>query len=89
MKRTQKTRDATELWKAEILARLKEPRCWICAHLVNEVDRDFFWFVNEQYYEIGMIDKMRRAYGFCPTHTRHFLQTGAHSVNVTVFSYLT
>jgi hypothetical protein len=89
MKRIQKKRDATELWKAEVLARLKEPRCWICAQLLNEVHRDFFWFVNEQYYEIGMIDKMRLAYGFCPTHTRHFLQTGAHSVNVTVFSYLT
>ncbi len=89
MKFTQKTRDATELWKAEVLARFKEPRCWVCAHAVNEVHRDFFWFVNEQYYEIGMIDKMRLAYGFCPAHTRHFLHTGARSVAVTVFSYLT
>ncbi len=89
MKFIQKTRDATELWKAEVLARLKEPRCWVCRHAVNEVHRDFFWFINEQYYEIGMIDKMRLAHGFCPTHTRQFLQTGARSVAVTVFSYLT
>jgi hypothetical protein len=89
MKLTRRTRDATEMWKAEVLARLKEPRCWVCADAVNEVHRDFFWFVNEQYYEIGMIDKMRLAYGFCPIHTRHFLQTGARSVAVTVFSYLT
>jgi hypothetical protein len=89
MKLTGKTRDATEMWKAEVLANLKEPRCWICAQALDEVHRDFFWFVSEQYYEIGMIDKMRLAYGFCPVHTRQFLQTGAHSVNVTVFSYLT
>lgn len=80
---------ARELWKSEVLARLKEPWCWICAHSINEANRDFFWFINEQYYEIGVIDKMRLAYGFCPSHTRQFLQTGAHSVNVTVFSYLT
>ena len=89
MRLSRKTRHVHELWKAEVLARLKEPRCPICAHSVKEAHRDFFWFVNEQYYDIGVIDKMRRAYGFCPAHTRQFLQTGAHSVNVTVFSYLT
>jgi hypothetical protein len=89
MQLTRRKRDAAEMWKSEVMARLKEPRCWICAHVVNELHRDFFWFINEQYYEIRMIDKMRLAYGFCPTHTRHFLQTGAHSVAVTVFSYLT
>jgi hypothetical protein len=89
MRLTRKTRGATELWKAHVLAQMKEAHCWVCAHLVREVDRDFFWFVNEQYYEIGVIDKMRLAYGFCPTHTRHFLQTGANSVITTVFSYLT
>jgi hypothetical protein len=77
------------MWRAEVLAKLKEPRCWVCTHLVSEVHRDFFWFVNEQYYEIGVVDKMRLAYGFCPTHTRHFLATGAHSVNISVFSYVT
>lgn len=80
---------AGEVWKAHVLTKLKEPRCWICAQVVREVDRDFFWFVSEQYYEVEVVDKMRLAYGFCPTHTRHFLATGSHSVNVSVFSYLT
>ena len=80
---------AGEVWKAHVLAKLKETCCWICAQVVREVDRDFFWFVSEQYYEVGVVDKMRLAYGFCPTHTRHFLATGSHSVNVSVFSYLT
>jgi hypothetical protein len=80
---------AGEVWKAHVLAKLKETRCWICEQVVTEVDRDFFWFVSEQYYEAEVVDKMRLAYGFCPTHTRHFLATGSHSVNVTVFSYLT
>jgi Family of unknown function (DUF6062) len=90
MKITRKKRGAAGLWKADVLAKLTGSRCcWVCAHLVNGLDRDFFWFVIEQYYEIGVIDEMRRAYGFCPTHTRHFLETGAHSANVTVFSYVT
>src|SRR6266568_9348911 len=80
---------AGEVWKAHVLAKLKETRCWICAQVVREVDRDFFWFVSEQYYEVEVVDKMRLAHGFCPTHTRHFLQTGANSVVTTVFSYLT
>ncbi len=80
---------AGEVWKAHVLAKLKETCCWICAQVVREVDRDFFWFVSEQYYEAEVVDKMRLAYGFCPTHTRHFLATGSHSVNVRVFSYLT
>jgi hypothetical protein len=78
-----------EVWKAHVLAKLKEPSCWICAQLVREVDRGFFWFVSEQYYEGKVVDKMRLAHGFCPNHTRHFLATGARSVNVSVFSYLT
>ena len=77
------------VWKEHVLARLKETSCWICSKVVSEVDRDFFWFASEQYYEVGVVDKMRLAHGFCPTHTRHFLKTGANSVITTVFSYLT
>jgi hypothetical protein len=84
-----KRQDAGELWKSHVIAQMKEPHCWICAQAVREVDRDFFWFVSEQYYEIQVIDKMRLAHGFCPTHTRHLLLTGANSVITTVFSYLT
>ena len=84
-----KRTDASEVWKSHVVAKMKEPHCWVCAQAVSEVDRDFFWFVNEQYYEIGVVDKMRLAHGFCPTHTRHFLQTNATSVITTVFSYLT
>jgi hypothetical protein len=80
---------AGEIWKDHVLARLKEPRCWICAQVVREVDRDLFWFASEQYYEPRVVDKMRLAYGFCPAHTRHFLATGSHSVSVAVFCYLT
>jgi hypothetical protein len=57
--------------------------------VVTEVDRDFFWFASEQYYEPEVVDKLRLAHGFCPTHTRHFLATGSHSVTVSVFAYLT
>ena len=84
-----KRQGAAEVWKSHVMAKMKEPRCWICAQAIDEVERDFFWFTNEQYYEPGVVDKLRLAHGFCPTHTRHFLQTGANSVITSVFSYLT
>lgn len=80
---------AGEVWKAHVVGKMKEPHCWICEQAVSEVDLDFFWFTSEQYYEPGVVDNLRIAHGFCPTHTRHFLQTGAKSVITAVYSYLT
>lgn len=77
------------VWKREVLARLNASGCPVCAHRITETDREFFWFVNEQYYESETISEMNRSYGFCPVHTRHFLKTGANGVITTVFSYLT
>lgn len=78
-----------EVWRLHVAAKLKEPRCWICEHALRDLDRDFFWFTSEQYYEPKVVDKMRLAHGFCPTHTRHFLRTGANAIITTVYSYLT
>jgi hypothetical protein len=89
MKLIRKHRSTPHVWKSELLAQIRQPRCWICAQLIKELDLDFCWFVNEHYYEIGMIDKMRLAHGFCPIHTRYFLEANAHSVNISVYSYLT
>jgi hypothetical protein len=78
-----------KFWKPEVLARLKEPGCPVCAHISSEIVRDFFWFLNESYYEGEVIADLQRSYGFCPFHTRHLLETGGNSVITTVFSYLT
>lgn len=79
----------TQYWKWDVLARLKKRGCPICTHHSKDIVRDFFWFVNEHYYEPEVIADLRRSYGFCPLHTRHLLGTGASSVITTVFSYLT
>jgi hypothetical protein len=84
-----KKQSAGDVWKSHVIAKMKEPHCWICEQAVSEVGRDFFWFTSEQYYEPGVVDTLRLAHGFCPTHTRHFLQTGAKSVITAVYSYLT
>lgn len=78
-----------QYWKWDALARLKEHGCPVCMQHLKGVTSDFFWFVNEQYYEPEVIADLRRSYGFCPTHTRHLIRTGASSVTTTVFSYLT
>lgn len=76
-------------WKLEALARLKERGCPVCSQLLQQLPSHFFWFLNEQYYEPGVIADLCRSYGFCPTHTRYLLNTGGSSVITTVFSYLT
>ena len=78
-----------EVWKSHVLGQLKQPRCWVCEQSISGIERDFFWFASEQYYEPKVVDNLRLAHGFCPTHTRHFLQTGGKSVIAAVFSYLT
>lgn len=78
-----------QFWKRDALARLKEHGCPVCMNHLKGVTRDFFWFVNETYYEVETIVDMRCSYGFCPTHTRHLLATGASSQITVVFSYLT
>jgi hypothetical protein len=89
MKIFRKRTNAGDVWKSHVRAKFKEPHCWICEHAVSEIDRDFFWFTSEQYYEPRVVDALRLAHGFCPTHTRHFLQAGANSVITAVYSYLT
>lgn len=61
----------------------------MCTHGADQARGDFFWFVNENYYETETIVDLRRSYGFCPLHTRQLLRTGASSVITTVSSYLT
>ncbi|HEY7321904.1 MAG TPA: hypothetical protein VIE89_30410 [Candidatus Binatia bacterium] len=80
--------NGAEVWKSHVLGHIKQPQCWICEQSISAIDRDFFWFTSEQYYEPKVVDNLRLAHGFCPTHTRHFLQTGAKSVITAVFSYL-
>lgn len=78
-----------QYWKSEVLARLKEPGCPVSTYHSKDVVRDFFWFVNEHYYEAETIVDLRRSHGFCPVHMGYLLQTGATSVMTTVFFYLT
>jgi hypothetical protein len=80
--------NGAEVWKSHVLGQMNEQHCWICEHSISAIDRDFFWFTSEQYYEPKVVDNLRLAHGFCPTHTRHLLQTGANSVITAVFSYL-
>lgn len=79
----------TEYWKPEALTVLKQQSCPVCKRLIEEVPRDFFWFVNEKYYEVETIVRLQRSYGFCPNHVRHLLKTGHYSVITTVFLYQT
>ena len=61
-------------WRLGILSRLEKPGCLICREAVDCLRRYYFWFLNEKYAEISTVERLRRARGFCPRHTRHLLE---------------
>jgi len=60
-------------WRAEILARLEKPGCFMCREAEANLKRYYFWFLVEQYANIPTMDRLERAHGFCLRHTRHLL----------------
>lgn len=60
-------------WRAEILARLGKPGCFMCREAEANLKRYYFWFLVEQYANIPTMDRLERAHGFCLRHTQHLL----------------
>lgn len=69
-------RESENPWRAEILARLEKPGCFMCREAVDNIQRYYFWFLVEQYANIPTMDQLQRAHGFCLRHTRHLVERG-------------
>ncbi|MBI3810119.1 MAG: hypothetical protein HY284_06645 [Nitrospirae bacterium] len=77
-----------EYWKGEVLEVLLKPGCLVCVKMLDSLDRYFFWFIHEQYNATETRRALRRSYGFCPLHTRHFLAWEANWCGQPVYSYV-
>ncbi len=66
--------ESENLWRNEILSRLKKPGCFICLEAETNLRRYYFWFLEEQYANVPTMERLQRAHGFCLRHTRHLLE---------------
>ncbi|MGQ9699777.1 MAG: hypothetical protein ACUVQS_01710 [Candidatus Bipolaricaulaceae bacterium] len=74
--------------KAEVAAKLKEAGCLFCRERSQAEDRFFVWYLAENYLFPESIHRMVAARGFCPRHTRVFLQKGIPSTIAYVYRVL-
>lgn len=60
----------------QLLHALSRPGCIFCREQAEALDRHFFWYLVEQYFEPSAIRRMQRSHGFCRRHTSHLLARG-------------
>jgi hypothetical protein len=73
---------------AELRSGLSQPGCLLCRQELDQQEKYYFWFVNEQYYEGGVVRAMQASRGFCLRHTRRLLQTAPPGLVNTVGGYV-
>jgi len=59
------------------MAGLRAPECLMCRQEKADLERYYFWFVEEQYANAPTMVQLQQAQGFCLWHTRHLLARGA------------
>ncbi len=57
-----------DIYRGEMLHRLGQPGCPICARLAADERDYFFWLLYENYSEPEVLDQFRSSLGFCATH---------------------
>lgn len=61
----------------ELLARLRNPGCPVCAPINVQRRSYFFWFFNENYADLGVMERFVASFGFCLAHGAHAAQYAA------------
>jgi hypothetical protein len=74
--------------RREVVRLAREPGCIVCHAERDAVDRFFAWYLVEQYHEPAIIQRMQAAQGFCPQHTRQFVQRASPHVVSAVYRHL-
>jgi hypothetical protein len=66
-------KDSPRLWlyELELLDKLAQPGCPICARMERDDQSYFFWLFYESYFDPGVLDRFSASFGFCPAHAAH------------------
>lgn len=65
-----------------------QPGCPICRLVPGRLEQFFFWFLGENYHDLGVIEKLLTSFGFCPAHAQKFIQDGEVSTVAFVYDLL-
>jgi hypothetical protein len=62
------------LWSHDARSLLRRPRCPVCESILESLNRQYFWFFEEQYHHPSTMSEMQDSLGFCRTHAREMLE---------------
>ena len=74
--------------KRGILTLLADPGCLLCREERKAEDRFFVWYVIEKYSELVSLERVEKALGFCPRHTRLLLSWAGPGIVAYLYRYL-
>jgi len=84
-----KKRTVDKLTLGEFRALFEKGGCPICGICARSLERFYFWFVVESYYNPSMIEELKKSYGFCKEHAWKLIETGRDYIIGVMFEYLT
>lgn len=57
--------------------------------LSDRLQRFYFWFIQESYYNSSMMEQLKKSYGFCREHTWVLIEAGRPYITGVMYEYLT
>jgi len=73
----------------EIRSSLAKGECPICEIISDRLERFYFWFIKESYYNPSMMDQLKKSYGLCKEHTWKLIEAGRPYITGVMYEYLT
>lgn len=74
---------------SEFKTYFQRKECPICQSCANKLERFYFWFIIESYYNPNMMEKLKKAQGFCREHTWKLIEAGSPYITGVMYQYLT
>jgi hypothetical protein len=84
-----KKRTVDKLTLGELKALFEKGGCPICQMCAGSLERFFFWFVKERYYDPSMMEELKEAYGLCKQHTWELIEASKPYITGVMYEYLT
>jgi hypothetical protein len=84
-----KKRTVDKLTLGEFKALFEKGECPICQMCAGTLERFFYWFVRERYYDPSMIEELKESHGLCQQHTWKLLEASKPYITGVMYEYLT
>ncbi|MFN3477148.1 MAG: DUF6062 family protein, partial [Candidatus Methylomirabilales bacterium] len=71
-----------------LIEAFNQPGCPLCRLAPGRLEQFFFWFLGENYHDLGVIEKLLASFGFCLAHAQKFVKDGEASTVAFVYDLL-